>query len=310
MLQKKQIEEAQALLLNKQREKDELKEKHSIEQKLYMQKIKYTMLKHQDENVELLKEAEIALKQLEDTHRVKEKDYKYDVRSLSKMKKEQEVLQNDFVNALEKDNIKQLHELKNEYEIKENQLRRFYREKMREIINNAEEKRRKQIADITDKKAKEIKKLTEDHSNTFNNMKNYYSELNKKNLNELKKLASEFSSELETQNELKKKKLKALNKKKKIEDPLNQLTKENEELLKKEKECIENFEDLKRKNDDYGSNYLLKILELIKELLDSEYKYEVTLQKNMFLEKEKDAFSGQFKDKLHLVEQRSGLRVV
>jgi hypothetical protein len=50
-------------------------------------------------------------------------------------------------------------------------------------------------------------------------------------------------------------------------------------------------------------------LELIKELLDSEYKYEVTLQKNMFLEKDKNAFSEKFKDKLHLVEQRSGLRV-
>jgi hypothetical protein len=256
MLQKKQIEEAQALLMNKQREKEELKEKHSIEQKTYMQKIKYTMLKHQDENVELLKEAEISLKQLEDVHRVKEKDYKYDIRSLSTMKKEQEVLQNDFMNALEKDNIKQLHELKNEYEIKENQIRRFYREKMREIVNNAEEMRRKIIADITDKKTKEIKRLTEDHANTFNNMKNYYSELNKKNLNELKKLASEFSQELETQNELKKKKLKALNKKKKIEDPLNQLTRENEELLLKEKQCIENFEDLKRKNDSYGSKLI------------------------------------------------------
>jgi hypothetical protein len=253
MLQKKKIEESQALLLNKQREKDELKEKHGIEQKLYMQKIKYTMLKHQDENVELQKEAEIALKQLEDAHRVKEKDYKYDVRSLSKMKKEQEVLQNDFINALEKENIKQLHELKNEYEIKESQIRRFYREKMKEITNNAEEKRRKLISDITEKKAKEIKKLTEDHQNTFNNMKNYYSELNKKNLNELKKLANEFGTELELQNDLKKKKLKALNKKKKIEDPLNQLTKENEELLRKEKQCLENFEDLKRKNEDYGS---------------------------------------------------------
>jgi hypothetical protein len=95
MLQKKHIVEAQALLLNKQREKEEIKEKQSIEQKTYMRKIKYTMLKHQDENVELLKEAKNSLKQLEDVHRVKEKDYKYDIRSLSTMKKEQEVMQND-----------------------------------------------------------------------------------------------------------------------------------------------------------------------------------------------------------------------
>ena len=87
MLLKKKIEEGKAELLNKQREKEDLEEKHKIEKKLYMQKIKFLMLKQQDENVELQKDAEIALKQLEDTHRIKEKDFKYDIRSLSKMKK-------------------------------------------------------------------------------------------------------------------------------------------------------------------------------------------------------------------------------
>jgi hypothetical protein len=50
------------------------------------------MLRYQDENVELQKEDEITLKQFEDSNRIKEKDYKYDIRSLTKMKKEQEVI--------------------------------------------------------------------------------------------------------------------------------------------------------------------------------------------------------------------------
>ncbi len=113
MLQKKKIEEAQAEQINKEREKEDLEEKHKIENKLYMQRIKYQMLKQQDENVELQKEAEIALKQQEDINRHKERDFKYDFRSLSKQEKEQEVLQNDFIYALEKDQIKAIHELKN-----------------------------------------------------------------------------------------------------------------------------------------------------------------------------------------------------
>ncbi len=48
----------------------------------------------------------------------------------------------------------------------------------------------------------------------------------------------------------------------------------------------------------------------MKELLDSEYKYEVTYQKILFLEKEKESFIDKFKDKLNLVEQKSGLRVI
>jgi hypothetical protein len=87
MLQKKKIEDHQADLVNKKRELEDLEEKHKIENKLYMQKIKFLMLKQQDENVELQKEAEIALKQMEDSHRIKERDYKYDIRTLSQIVK-------------------------------------------------------------------------------------------------------------------------------------------------------------------------------------------------------------------------------
>jgi hypothetical protein len=48
----------------------------------------------------------------------------------------------------------------------------------------------------------------------------------------------------------------------------------------------------------------------MKELLDSEYKYEVTFQKILFLEKEKDGLTGKFKHMLNTVEQKAGLRVL
>jgi hypothetical protein len=48
----------------------------------------------------------------------------------------------------------------------------------------------------------------------------------------------------------------------------------------------------------------------MKELLDSEYKYEVTYQKILFLEKEKVGITGKFKDMLNTVEQKAGLRVI
>jgi hypothetical protein len=301
MIQKKKIEEAQAELVNKQREKEDLEETQKIEKKLHYQRIKYLMLRQQDENVELQKQAEIALKQIEDSNRIKEKDYKYDVRSLSKTKKEQEVLQNDFIHALEKDSVKAIHLLKTEYELKEYQIRRFYREKMKEMRNNATEKRNKKIEEITNKKAKEIKKITEDHATTFNNIKNYYSELNKKNLNNLKNLATHFSAELQKQGNLKSKKLYRMSQKKKNEEPLLKLKVEIETLLKQEEECQENFANLKDKNEEYNR--------LIKQLLDFEYKYEVTLQKISYLEKERDNFMNKYKLNLHAVEQRSGLRV-
>lgn len=300
MTQKRKIDDLQADLLDRQKEREDLEAKNQIERKLYYQKIKYVMLKEQDENVELQKESEIALKQFEDMHRIKEKDYKYDVRSLSKMKKEMEVLQNDFINALQKDNIKDIHELKMDYELKEVQIRGFYREKMKEMKSNATEQRNKTIEEITNKKAKEIKKLTEQHANDFTKMKNYYSDLNNKNLNKLKSLADDLKRTIKAQNDLKNKKNKKISQKKKIEEPYKKLVEDNRIKLAEEEKCKENFALLKNQNIEYNK--------LIKQLLDEEYKYEVTFQKVTYLDKEHGHYLDKYKGSLHQVEQESGLK--
>ena len=250
------------------------------------------MLKEQDENVELQKDAQISLKQFEDMHRVKEKDFKYDVRSLSQMLKEQEVLQNDFINALQKDNVKDIHELKMDYELKECQLRGFYREKMKEMRNNATEQRNKTIEEITEKKGREIKKLTEQHANDFSKMKNYYSDLNNKNLNKLKSLADDLKRVYQQQNNLKNAKNKKINQKNRTEIPYKR--------IEKEAKCKENFSLLRNQNKDYKK--------LIKQLLDQEYKYEVTFQKVTYLDKEHTHYVDLYKNSLHRVEQESGLK--
>ena len=233
-------------------------------------------------------------------HRVKEKDYKYDVRSLSKMKKEQEVLQNDFINALQKDNIKDIHQLKMDYELKECQIRGFYREKIKEMNNNATEKRNKTIEDITNRKARQIKKLMEQHANDFNKMKNYYGDLNNKNLNKLKSLAEELKRAIDNQNRLKASKNAKINQKRRIEEPYKKLIEENKMLLEKEKKCLENFNLLRNQNIEY--NHLIKLL------LDAEYKYEVMFQKVTYLDKEHNHYLDKYKSNLHRVEQESGLK--
>ena len=294
--QKRKIEDLQAELLDKQKEREDLEAKNKIEEKLYYQKIKYIMLKEQDENVELQKDAQISLKQFEDMHRVKEKDYKYDVRSLSQMIKEQEVHQNDFINALQKDNVKDIHELKMDYELKEGQLRGFYREKMKEMRNNATEQRNKTIEEITEKKGREIKKLTEQHATDFSKMKNYYSDLNNKNLNKLKSLADDLKRVYQLQTNLKNAKNKKMNQKSRTEIPYKRIIEENKRLLEKEAKCKENFGLLRNQNKDYKK--------LIKQLLDQEY----TFQKVTYLDKEHVHYVDLYKNSLHKVEQESGLK--
>ena len=121
--------------------------------------------------------------------------------------------------------------MKLDFELKEEQIRRFYGLKIKELKNNMEEKQKKEINFVTEKKQKRIKMLTDEHATYFNNMKNYYAELNKKNLNQLKILAKNTSNALNEQNGLRNTKVTRLAKKKKIEEPYNLLIKKIAEYL-------------------------------------------------------------------------------
>ena len=188
-----------------------------------------------------------------------------------------------------------------DFELKEYQLRRFYRDKIRELQNNMEEKRKKIINDINEKKKKEIDFIIKQHLEAFEAMKNYYSDFNKKNLNNLKKLAEKISEQLTTQNKQNNEKLYLTTQKKKIEDPLIKLEDEIKRQTEKKNKCEENFDKLTEFKKEYGL--------LMEELLELEYKYEVTLQKIFYLEKEKTSFTDKYKDNLHMLEQKAGLRV-
>lgn len=73
---KKELEDRQAELRNKEREYQDLKEKHDIELKIYKQRLKHLMFQNLDQLTQLKKEAQITLKNTEDEHRINERELK------------------------------------------------------------------------------------------------------------------------------------------------------------------------------------------------------------------------------------------
>jgi hypothetical protein len=57
-------------LRNKERELQDLNEKHEIEIKIYKQRVKHLVFQNLDQLTDLKKEAEITLKNAEDDHRI------------------------------------------------------------------------------------------------------------------------------------------------------------------------------------------------------------------------------------------------
>jgi hypothetical protein len=99
---KKELEDKQAELRNKEREFQDLQEKHNIEIKIYKQRLKHLVFQNQDQLTALKKEAQITLKNIEDEHRVTERELKQDIRALKVSEKEQQVRHYEYQNSLVK----------------------------------------------------------------------------------------------------------------------------------------------------------------------------------------------------------------
>jgi len=103
---KKELEDKQAELRNKERELQDLKEKHEIETKIYKQRVKHLLFQNVDQLTDLKKEAQITLKNAEDEHRIEEREIKQDLRALKVQKNEQETRHMEYINALKKEKNK------------------------------------------------------------------------------------------------------------------------------------------------------------------------------------------------------------
>lgn len=85
---------------NKEREKEELAEKHEAELKLYKQKVKHLMYEHQSNLSENKAEHLVALKLAQDDHNAQENELVRDKVELKKLQKEQELAQIGLIRSL------------------------------------------------------------------------------------------------------------------------------------------------------------------------------------------------------------------
>ena len=79
---------------------------------LYKQKIKHHQFQNQDQQTQLKKEVEITLKQLEDEHRIKERELKTDNRNLKIQLNEQEIGHSDYTYAMKLEEDRMMTELR------------------------------------------------------------------------------------------------------------------------------------------------------------------------------------------------------
>merc|ERR1719155_424817 len=108
---KKELEDRKAELRNKDREMEELEERHQVEIKVYKQKVKPLLYEPQNNVSQLKEEQERALKLQLEEHRLREAESKKDKRSLKLELKELELAHEDAIRELKQENDKNVTKL-------------------------------------------------------------------------------------------------------------------------------------------------------------------------------------------------------
>lgn len=119
---RKDLEDKKAELRNKDREMEEMEERHQVEIKVYKQKVKHLLYEHQNNITTLKADGDMALKLQQDEFRKNEGQMGRDKRSLKLALKEQELAHEDVVRHLKLEQAKESTKMREGFELNARQL--------------------------------------------------------------------------------------------------------------------------------------------------------------------------------------------
>lgn len=300
IVEKKTLQEKQTDLRNKEREMEDLDERQQIELKMIQQRLKHLRYDQQDEMVELQSAAELALKLLEDQHRIAEAEFGKDKRTLKIQMKEAEIAQEEFVRMLKLENDKKILELRKEFDRKARDMQQKYELKMTTIREDMEQKRRQQIQRIDEQKNEHIQAVLSKNLRDFNEIKAYYGEVTNSNLDIIKRLKEDHADIKKRDSDQAKTMSDLEHKNKQLREPLRRATQEVVKLH----DQLRAYEEDKKK--------LAAVKDQIRQrdtsLQRMEFQHEVLQQQYGLVTSERDELYAKFQQSMYDVQQKSGLK--
>jgi len=297
---KKDLEDKKAELRNKDREMEEMEERHQVEIKVYKQKVKHLLYEHQNNITTLKADGEMALKLQQDEFAKREDDLQQDKRSLKLDLKEMELAHEDVVRQLKLDNAKEITKLRQEFELNAKELQNKYEKKMKMLRDDLELRRKQEIHEIEERKNTHINELMKKHEKAFAEIKNYYNDITHNNLDLIKTLKEDVAEmkKKEAQNE--KLMTEIAQENKRLSEPLQKALKE----VEMQRHQLANYEK------DKTSLHLTKmrLADTDKQLKNLEWDHEVITQRFAQVQKERDELYEKFESSIYDVQQKSGLK--
>ncbi|KAG5683425.1 hypothetical protein PVAND_012707 [Polypedilum vanderplanki] len=298
---RKQYEDSQAVIRNKEREVEMAQEMADLETKNVMQQMKHLQYENQSKIGDMRAEMMTQLKLAQEDHAIQEKELFNDKRELKKICRER-----DEFNELQIQQIKMKHceHLSIEREKFQNELKEManlHERRLQEYMENSEIRHRMEMSEVEERKNNQIRQLIDAHEKAFGEMKNYYNDITLNNLALISSIKEQME-EMRRQTERNEKQMADAHtaQNRSITEPVKDNQAETNELRKK----LENYQRDKISMQKLQKRYdaQRKQMENLKLELDA---------KSLHCEKiteERDELKQKFEDAILDVQQRSSLK--
>ncbi|KAM9314471.1 dynein regulatory complex subunit 4 [Pholidichthys leucotaenia] len=296
----RRLEEVQAELRNRRREKEEADERHRVEITVYKQKLKHVLLEHHDASTEVKTVAVATRHQTETDEMRSEFGLRGDVGGLRADVRESTVQGENFIKELKLKHQVELMELNNKYErrIREQEVK--YAERMMSLVEEEESRRRSQISELEERMRSRVKELKEEQDRDLRRVEEVCSGALKKKISDLKSLKEELEETRQKEARTQRRLLAARQENSQLKEEL----KEEQSRLPRLEEQLEEHRRNQRKQKAARAE-----LELVKrQIRDLSLENELLLQNCEKVERERDELLRRQRDELLDVQQRRGLK--
>lgn len=300
IVEKKRLDDKKAELRSKQREIQDLQERHEYDIKIEKQKLKHVIYENQNELSQRKIGSKILQKVSLDEHLRRSNTMKASNHTLQKNLNEVNLQNEECIRQIKFQQDQRITELRHDFERQANEIQLSYDNKLLKRRDELEKTRRAEIKKIENSKETHVQNLSVVHQLDFVNIKEYFNDITHNNLDLIKTLKDEVKEleedEKKDQSRLFEKSLQN----KKISVPLLRLKDENAKLSSQ----LENYQQEKSKMKEIKAS----LCQSDNELSALAWEHETLLQKLILLKTERDKLRVNLRIAVHDIKQKSSFQ--
>ncbi|XP_058249600.1 dynein regulatory complex subunit 4-like isoform X2 [Hemibagrus wyckioides] len=296
---KSQLEEKKAVIRIREHELEVAEERHQAEIKMYEKKEKCLLYEQQNRLTELKAEEVAATKLREKEQTDLENELRRGMRSLKMQLKEQKSSYENYIKNLKLSHDKELTKLRNEFEERVQVIKAACANDLKKQRQEQDLRQKTELHEIKQRKSAHSNTLIKNHEKAFTDMKNFYSDITRRNVDQISSLQEQVE-------EMKKNEMI-------LKSEMAAVRKENKRLTGQQK-ATEEVSELKKQLAIYKQDKALqararthlKVLE--KEVKDLKYHNEVLEQLLNEMQQERDELNQNCNKAILEVQQKSSFK--